>query len=233
MNPEIIYSDCDIVVINKPPGMAAHGGFSVSGETVADFLREKFPEIASVGDDPTIRPGIVHRLDKETSGVMVIARNQKSFDTLKKMFQERRMEKTYRAIVCGRMKTGKGIISLPLGRLAKNPLKRGAERGKTRIRGSREAITEYRVMRAGDMFSLVEARPKTGRMHQIRVHMKELGHPIACDKMYGGKNVCCPSDATRFLLHAQSLSFSFPEGTKRVFEADPPEDFLLAEKMIL
>lgn len=233
MNPEIIYSDRDIIAINKPPGMAVHGGFSVSGKTVADFLVEKFPEIKTVGDDPLIRPGIVHRLDKNTSGVMIAARNQKSFDALKKMFQERRVEKIYRAIICGRIKTARGIISFPIGRLAGNPLKRGVESGKARVRGARDAITEYRLIRANAMYSLVELRPKTGRMHQLRVHMKEIGHPVACDKTYGGKNVCCPTGIVRQLLHAQSLSFSFPEETKRVFEADPPDDFILAEKAII
>lgn len=213
--------------------MAIHGGFSVSGKTVADFLVEKFPEIKTVGDDPAIRPGIVHRLDKNTSGVMIAARNQKSFDALKKMFQERRVEKIYRAIVCGRVKTARGIISFPIGRMAKNPLKRGVGNGKARVRGARDATTEYRLIRASEAYSLIELFPKTGRMHQLRVHMKEIGHPIACDTIYGGKNVCCPAGVLRQLLHAQSLSFSFPEGTKRMFEADPPEDFLLAQKLIV
>lgn len=233
MNPEIIYSDRDIIAINKPPGMAIHGGFSVSGKTVVDFLVEKFPEMKTVGDDPAVRPGIVHRLDKNTSGVMIAARNQESFDALKKMFQERRVEKVYRAIVCGRVKTARGIISFPIGRMARNPLKRGAERGKAQVRGAREAATEYRLIRANNIYSLIELCPKTGRMHQLRVHIKEIGHPVACDTIYGGKNVCCPAGILRQLLHAQSLSFSFPEGRNRMFEADPPEDFLLAQRLIV
>lgn len=243
MNHEIIYSDRDVIVINKPPGVAVHssrmfmreasGGLRATGNTLVDFLLEKFPEIKTVGDDPTIRPGIVHRLDKDTSGILVIARNQKSFEGIKKLFQQRRVEKIYRAIVCGSLKTKRGVIAFPIGRIVKNPLKRGIEKGKARIRGAREAITEYRVLRAGNAYSLVELRPRTGRMHQLRVHMKELGHPIACDRVYGGKGVCCPLGVLRHLLHAQSLSFVFPERTKRMFEADPPDDFLLAEKSIL
>ena len=101
------------------------------------------------------------------------------------------------------------------------------------VRGAREAVTEYRVLQAGVRYSLVELMPKTGRMHQLRVHMKALGHPIACDTVYGGTHVCCPSGASRQMLHAFSLSFSYPTGVKRYFEADPPEDFLLAVKEVL
>lgn len=212
-------------MINKPPGVAVHGGFSVQGKTVVDFLLEKFPEIGVVGDEVRLRPGIVHRLDKDTSGVMVVARNQRSFDALKKIFQKREVEKIYKAIVCGRMKEKKGIINMPIGRIIKNPLKRGVEKGRKKIRGSREAITEYRVLNAGDKFSLVEIKPKTGRMHQIRVHMSAIAHPVACDKVYGGKNVCCPAGASSQLLHAQSISFSYPEGRKLYFEAEEPESF--------
>ncbi|MBI2640426.1 MAG: RluA family pseudouridine synthase [Candidatus Sungbacteria bacterium] len=238
---EIIYLDQDIIVVSKPPGIPVHGGLHVKGPALTDFLTKKFPEIKGVGEDPA-RPGIVHRLDKDTSGVMVVARNQKSFETLKKIFQERRADKTYWAIVCGKPKERQGMISLPIGRMVKNPLKRGVEQAKSRIRGAREAITEYRVLKAGSEYSLVELWPKTGRMHQLRVHMKALGHPVACDKIYGGKNVCCPTSAkaaagkpevmARQLLHAKSLSFSFPEGRKLHFEADPPEDFSKAVEVL-
>lgn len=230
---EVIYSDKDLIVINKPAGISVHAGPTVRGQTLVDFLLEKFPEIKAVGDNPQVRPGIVHRLDKDTSGVMVIARNQKSFEALKDLFKKRLVEKTYWAIVCGRPKEREGAISFPIGRLVKNPLKRGVERGRSRIRGAREAITEYRLLGGGEKFSLLELKPKTGRMHQLRVHLKAIGYPVACDKIYGGKNVCCPEGVARQLLHAQSLSFSFPEGHKLYFEADPPEDFDLALKEIL
>lgn len=230
---EIIYADKDIIVVNKPPRVSAHGGVYVQGETVADFLIEKFPEIVAVGDSPKVRPGIVHRLDKDTSGIMVVARNQKSFEALKDLFKKRLVEKTYWAIVCGKPKEAKGIINLSVGRLARNPLKRGVAAGKIKIRGARDAVTEYQVLKAGEKFSLVELRPKTGRMHQLRVHLKAIGCPVACDKIYGGKNVCCPEGVERQLLHAQSLSFSFPEGHKLYFEVDSPEDFDLALKEIL
>ena len=246
MEIEIIYSDPDLVVINKPPGISVHAGETVQGPTVADFLLEKFPEIRSVGDEPLLRPGIVHRLDKNTSGIMVAARTQESFLALKELFKNRLVEKTYWAVCCGKFKEKIGRVEYPIGRLISNPLKRGAEVGEGRIRGAREALTEYKVLKDGDEFSLVELKPKTGRMHQLRVHMAAIHHPVACDPVYGGKKVCCPASAkpacrtgrasagkpTRQLLHARSLSFSFPEGRKLRFEADEPEDFSNAVKIL-
>lgn len=227
---EIIYQDENIIVINKPPGVSAHGGKTVSGPTVVDFLLPRFPEIARVGDDPANRPGIVHRLDRDTSGVMVIARNQPTFEVLKELFKSRKIEKTYWAIVCGAPRKREGTISAPIGRLVAQPMKRGVEQGRSRIRGSRDAVTDYRVLKHNETYSFVELKPKTGRMHQLRVHTKSIGHPIACDRLYGGKNVCCPAGASRQLLHARSLSFSFPEGRRLYFEADAPEDFTLAQR---
>ena len=233
MDIPVIYQDEDFIIINKPPGISVHGGHSVSGETVADILLQKFPEIKNVGDAPAIRPGIVHRLDKNTSGVMVVARNQKSFDFLKELFKNREMEKTYLAVACGQLASLSGTISFPIGRLVKNPLKRGVAIGKTKIRGEREAVTDYSVLRENARYSLVELRPKTGRMHQLRVHLKALSHPVACDTLYGGEKVCCPKGVGRTLLHAQSLSFALPGGKRMCFEADPPEDFQFALKGIL
>lgn len=225
---EIIYEDNNLIVINKPPGVSAHGGKNVLGPTVVDFLLPKFPEIAEVGDDPIDRPGIVHRLDKDTSGVMVVARNQPTFEALKELFKTRKVEKIYWAIVCGALHQAQGIISAPIGRLIASPLKRGVEQGRSRIRGARDAVTEYRVVKKWDVYSLVELKPKTGRMHQLRVHLKSIGYPIACDAVYGGKNICCPEGCHRQLLHARSLTFSFPEGRRLNFEADAPEDFAAA-----
>ena len=229
---EIVYSDRDLIVVNKPPGMPVHPGVSVSGETLVGMLLERFPEIRGVGDNFSFRPGIVHRLDKDTSGVMVVARNQYAFDALKQLFKSRQVEKIYRAIVCGRLRENQGIISFPIGRSIKNPLKRAAVQGKSAVRGEREAITEYRLIKEWEGLSLVELCPKTGRTHQLRVHMKAIGHPVACDRVYGGKNVCCPEGADRQMLHAQSISFSFDGGRRFRFEADPPEDFSRAVRVI-
>ncbi|OHA00833.1 MAG: hypothetical protein A3C12_00920 [Candidatus Sungbacteria bacterium RIFCSPHIGHO2_02_FULL_49_20] len=228
---EVIFSDNDIIVLNKPAGISVHGGPNVKGETIVDFLIKHFPEVKGVGDDPA-RPGIVHRLDRDTSGVLVVARNTHAFEGLKLLFKTRNIEKIYLTVVCGKPKNREGIISYPIGRDAKNPTRRGAGGGRARVRGEREAETRYRVLKAGEAYSLLKVTPKTGRTHQIRVHMKAIGHPIACDRVYGGKKVCCPEGAGRQLLHAQSLSFSFPEGRRIKFEADPPEDFMRAQSMI-
>lgn len=238
MTPEIIYQDENLIAINKPAGISVHGGETIRCDTLVDFLLKNFPEIKNVGDlpyetasgslktDTTYRPGIVHRLDKDTSGVMVVARNQKSFEILKKIFKERKAEKKYLALLCGKLKKKSGIIEEPIGRLVKNPMKRGVDNmGRTHvIRGAREAITEYKVKKEYKKYSLVEFTPKTGRMHQIRVHAKALGNPIACDKIYGGGRNCCPEGLNRMFLHAKSLSFSFVEGRRLFFEADLPED---------
>lgn len=214
-----------------------HSGGSVFGRTVVDELLEQFPGLIGVGEDAA-RPGIVHRLDRDTSGVMIVARNQKAFMALKEMFQKRLVEKTYRAIVCGIPKEKTGIINLQIGRFSRDPTKRGVVAGRNIIRGAREAVTLYRVLKTGNGMALVELKPKTGRMHQLRVHMKAIGHPVACDVKYGGENVCCPvgkdgaAEPRRQLLHAQSLSFTYSAGHRHFFEADPPEDFALALKTL-
>lgn len=234
----IIYADENFIVVNKPPGLAVHASresFSQGRDkqiTLIDFLLKKYPEMAGVGDDPRLRPGLVHRLDKDTSGVMVVARNQATFFRLKEIFKNRLVEKTYAALVCGLPKEKKGLIDLPIGRLVNNPLKRGVEKGRSRVRGAREARTFYRILKPGKDYSLLELKPQTGRMHQLRVHLKVIGHPVACDRVYGGKNICCPPGAGRQMLHAQSLSFSFPEGKKNKFEAEWPEDFARAVEYV-
>lgn len=243
---EILYQNPQFIILNKPPGISVHGGDSVQGLTVVDFLLEQFPEIRGVGENllrsthfergslnAIERPGIVHRLDRDTSGVMVVARTQESFLLLKELFQNRRIEKIYHAIVCGRVFKMQGIIRAPVGRLQKNPTRRGVAGERALVRGARDAVTDYKVLKQGTAYSLVELHPRTGRMHQLRVHVKSIGHPIACDRIYGGKNVCCPAGTGRQLLHARSLSFSISEGSRFYFEADPPADFLIAEKYIV
>lgn len=231
MEPRLIYSDGDIIVVNKPSGLAVHGGLSVQGPTLTDFLLKKFPEIMEVGEDPA-RPGIAHRLDKDTSGVLVAARNQQSFLALKSLFKKRLVEKVYLAIVCGSLRDKRGVILSPIGRAVRNPLKRGVPQKGLAVRGLREALTEYRVLKERRGYAFLELKPRTGRMHQLRVHLASIGHPVACDQVYGGKKVCCPEGSSRQLLHAKSISFSFPEGRKLYFEADPPEDFSIALEAI-
>lgn len=219
--PNIIYIHDDFAVINKPPGISMHGGNRIVGETLADWLAQQFPEIRIVGDDPVMRPGIVHRLDKDTSGVVVIARVQHAFEYLKNLFKNRRVEKTYLALVAGRVAKKRGVIDLKIGRLVKNPALRGTEW--QRIKNEREARTEYRVLEYLPDFTLIEVTPKTGRMHQIRVHFAAFGNPVAGDHIYG-KTIKPPMGLNRQFLHASSISFSYPEGKRWRFEASLPDD---------
>jgi len=207
---KIIYEDKDILAINKPTGLVVHGENSL-----VDWLIKKYPEIKGVGEDPE-RPGIVHRLDKDTSGVLLIAKNQKSFEYLKEQFQNRKIKKKYIVLVCGKLKVESGVIDLPIGR-SKTPLKRlASEKARGKLR---EAITEYKVIKKFDNYTLVEAFPKTGRTHQIRVHFKAIGHPVAGDKLYGRQN-----NLNRQFLHANSLEFNLLNGARIKLEADLPED---------
>ena len=235
LNLSIIYQDNDIVVVNKPAGVAVHKGVAEKGETVADWLMEKFPEMKKVGDEPEFRPGIVHRLDKDTSGVLVAARIQKSFEFLKNQFQKREVVKKYLALVEGELKNDNGTIDLPIGRSKSDFRKKlASDNAKGELR---EAVTEYKVLErfgsvrhsmsntnTGHPYTLVEAYPKTGRTHQIRVHFKAIGHPIVCDSLYGGKRMTCPFDLARHFLHANFLEFISPSGARLKLEADLPED---------
>ena len=226
---EIIFEDKNIIVINKPAGLQAHPGSRNEKDTLVNGLLHKFPEIRSVGED-LLRPGIVHRLDKDTSGVMVIARNQKTFEELKRKFKDREVEKKYVALVYGHIIPKVGVIEKPIARAS--TYKKQVIAGKkteTRIRG---AITEYRVLKSVGDFDLVEARPKTGRMHQIRVHLFSIGHPIVGDKLYKIKKCLSVPSVKRQLLHAKELNFEL-FGQKYEFNVDPAEEFwLLDEKKI-
>ena len=226
---EIIYEDKDILAVNKPSGIAVHGvlGKSSAAPTLADALLKKYPEIENVGDDPALRPGIVHRLDKDTSGVMVVARNQKSFEYLKALFQGRDIKKKYLAIVSGVPKEKEGTIDRAIG-IVTGSTKRSVRSEKM----AKPAITEYKVLKTvvapdgqgrESSFSLLAVSPKTGRTHQIRVHLKSIGHPIVGDPLYGPKKQ--PPWATRLMLHAASIEFSGPAGDRMRFDAEEPEEF--------
>lgn len=224
----VIHAEPDFLALDKPAGLIVHRGGGVRGATFADWLVKKFPEVRAVGDDPGERPGIVHRLDKETSGVMVVARNQEAFEKLKRLFKERKVEKTYLALVRGVPEKKSGMIDAPIGRLAASPTKRGIG---PHTRGGRPAVTEYRVLERLGSHALLEVRPKTGRMHQIRVHLASIGHPVAGDKTYGRAGALPPGLERQF-LHAWRLEFSYPEGRRWRFEAALPEDLTGALKRL-
>lgn len=218
----VLYQDDDIIVVNKPAGLAVHKTSPHDEqETLVDLLLKQFPEIKNVGADPA-RPGIVHRLDKYTSGVLVVARNQKTFEWLTKQFKDRTIQKEYVALVVGSPKENKGHIDSPIGSLG---LKKTArEKPDTTIERWREAETNWEVEKRYEGYTLLKIFPHTGRTHQIRVHLASIGYPVVCDKLYGGKNVQCPAGLSRLFLHALRLSFSLPENKRMTFEADLPEE---------
>jgi 23S rRNA pseudouridine1911/1915/1917 synthase len=234
MEPTVIYEDEAIIVINKPSGLVVHSDGRHDWTTLVDWLLVHYPDLKGVGEEQTLpdgtiieRPGIVHRIDRETSGVLVVARTQKAFEKLKKQFQDREVKKVYRAFVYGEITETRGIIDKPIGS-GRGGL---APRSATRPRGiMREAQTVYSVIKSGKEASYIEAFPKTGRTHQIRVHFSAINHPIVADKLYA------PSRQpilgfTRLALHALSISFTHPDGRKVTFEAPIPGDFAEAEKL--
>lgn len=224
MKIQVIYGNKDFLAINKPAGILmhkiAHAGSQE--ETLADWLLKNYPEVRAVGDDPMNRPGIVHRLDKETSGVVLVARNQQAFDYLKSLFQKHLIQKTYLALVYGRVRERHGVINKPIG-IKTGSVKRSVLSSKMQ----KPAITEYRVKNyisiEGREYSLIEAMPKTGRTHQIRVHFAAIGHPVMGDKLYGGKRSVLDGLDRQF-LHAQSIEFTALGGERLKFEAELPEE---------
>lgn len=222
---EIVYEDQNLIVINKPSGLIVHpANQNDKSESVVSWLMEKYPEISSVGESAswrTIRPGIVHRLDKETSGLMLIAKNNDAFFYLKNLFQEHKIKKHYMALVYGKPKEPKGIIDAPLGKIG---AKQTTQIIGTRTLKERDAITEYKTLQNFKEFTLLEVMPKTGRTHQIRVHLKSIGVPIAGDKLYSPKKKDTHSEPPRLFLHAFKLEFLTPDQKSLILEADLPED---------
>jgi len=197
MKIDIIYEDNNILAINKSAGIMVHGDGRSKEKTIVDWILEKYPEIKGVGKPMILpdgtrieKPGFVHRLDKDTSGIMLIAKNQKTFEFLKKQFQARTIKKVYQAIVWGNVKEDKGKIDKPIGRSPST----GYFLSSRGVRGKmREAVTEYKVIKritnnqqptTDNKFTILEVCPHTGRTHQIRVHLKYINHPIICDKIY-------------------------------------------------
>lgn len=225
----VVFENDQYAVVEKPAGVVTHPSPTHKKGTLINGLLARWPEIAGVGEDP-LRPGIVHRLDKETSGLLVVAKTQPMFAWLKKQFQDRTVEKTYVALVAGSVKKEEGEIDIPIARgkgrrsikqIAVSPVKMGVLE---KAYKSRKAATGFKILRSYGDFTLVEAVPKTGRMHQIRVHFAHIGHPLAGDKKYASKKVLRALPMDRHFLHAQGLSFPLPDGTKASFSSSLPED---------
>ena len=214
---DVLYSDEDVIVINKPAGLVVHPGAGVEHGTLVNALIHHFPGIERVGHPE--RPGIVHRLDKETSGVMVVARSELAYNELKRQFKAREVEKVYMALVWGHLQMEEGKMDWALGR---DP--RFRQKISIRSRHPRAALTYYSVKKVLEGCTLVEVKPVTGRTHQIRVHFAAAGHPIVGDVRYGGKDKS--KRYVRLYLHAWHLVFSHP-ATKRLLEfyAPVPPEF--------
>jgi 23S rRNA pseudouridine1911/1915/1917 synthase len=208
----IVYRDDSLLVVEKPPGMVVHPAPGVSGRTVVDAVRG----LAGGGEDPE-RPGIVHRLDRDTSGLMIVARTERAHRALAEQVHERRVERGYLALVEGRVGSRTGTIDAPLGRDHRAP-----ERVTLGGRRPREARTHFEVIELLPADSLLAVRLETGRTHQIRVHMLSIGHPVCGDPTYGhaGRH-----GLERQFLHAASLRFRHPEsGEELSFESPLPAD---------
>ncbi len=242
---EILKETDDFLVINKPAGLIVHPDGKTDEPSVSSWILETYPEMKEVGEPTTLqdgtilyRPGIVHRLDRDTSGALVVAKNQETFDFLKKQFQDRQVLKKYIAFVYGVIRDDRGIINKPIARSKGDFRRWSAERGS---RGeAREAITIYRVLSRGDgdygqngehpkSATLVEFEPKTGRTHQIRVHCKAIGHPIVGDSLYSEPYIIKNPDFLGFkrqALHARSITFTLPNIEESIkVEAPFPLDF--------
>lgn len=220
MKLEILHEDGDVLVLNKPAGIAVHpGAGSETGTLVAGLLFREPEAFALVGEDPG-RPGIVHRLDKDTSGVLVVARTAQAHAALKKSFQECAVDKIYLAIARGHFKEPSGAIEAPIGRDPKNRQRFAV------LATGKEALTKYRVVAEEKGMSLLQVRLYTGRTHQIRVHLSHIGHPVLGDRLYGGPSNSPPFHAHRQMLHAWKIAFPHPStGERMVFTAPTPDDF--------
>lgn len=240
LEPKIIFEDKYILVLEKPAGMVVNRAETTEGLTVQDWVEKhsewdweslRAQKVSEGTEDFYKRSGIVHRLDKETSGILLVAKSPEAFENLQKQFKERKVKKKYLALVHGKVEPETGEIRAPVGRLPWNREKFGI------IPGGREAVTRYKVIATRDKggfwvvsrgpLSLLEVIPQTGRTHQIRVHLKYLGHPIVADDKYAGRKTSrqdrkmCP----RMFLHASYLGFFHPKSEKWVeFESKLPQD---------
>jgi 23S rRNA pseudouridine1911/1915/1917 synthase len=230
--PRLIHEEDDFIVLVKPAGLLMHAlpGKKDSEPMLADWIAKKYPETKRVGDDPEVRPGIVHRLDKDTSGIVLVCRTQEFFETAKRLFQDRAITKRYLALTRGHLERERNIITRPLG------IKPGTTQRSVRSEKMvKDAVTEYHVLvravRSDDAPSdarfkstLLEVLPHTGRTHQIRVHLTSIGHPILGDPLYGPKQKL--EWIPRLMLHALSIEFTTREGKKKHFTAPPDDAFL-------
>jgi len=216
---DIVYEDDYLLAVNKPAGMVVHPAAGVSQGTLVNVLLAYCPQVADVGGME--RAGIVHRLDKETSGLIVVAKDPQTHSALQRLFKRRQVRKTYVALVDGQVQPREGIIEVPIGRDPRVRLRM------TVSRTGRPAVTQYRVVEVFPQHTLLEVRPHTGRTHQIRVHLAWLGYPVVGDRVYGRRRPTIPLD--RHFLHARDLAFVHPvTGQKLALTAPLPPELVAA-----
>jgi len=222
---DIVYQDNNLIVINKPSGLVVHAGVKNPKNTLVNALLSHYPGIKEVGDEPALRPGIVHRLDKDVSGLMIIAKNNKTFQYLKKQFKQKKVKKVYTALVWGGFKKEKGGTDLPIAQNPKNPAKMVVVRDSKNelAQKAQTALTKFEVIKRFDNLALIRVYLKTGRRHQIRVHFKSLSHPLINDRLYGNRNQKTLGSG-RIFLHSTQLEFSHPSGKKMRFTSPLPAE---------
>ena len=213
---EILYEGSDLAVVIKPRGMVVHPAAGHPDGTLVNALLANLDSLGGIGGE--LRPGIVHRLDKETSGLMLVAKNDETQEALSRMLKDREIEKHYRALAEGKFKEPEGEIDAPIDRSKKDRKKMAVDPE------GRPALTRWKVLAEGHGCTLLDVHILTGRTHQIRVHLKSIGHPVCGDELYGnGRGVKVPC----LMLHAYSLSFEHPRTKEKMtFQAPLPEDFL-------
>ncbi len=242
-DPEIIFENDDVLVVDKPSGLSVHGDGDDPTGTLVEWFLNREPGSRGVGE-PRVgkdgkeleRSGVVHRLDRDTSGVIIMAKNQPAFDHLKTAFQERTVKKVYEALVYGIMKERWGTIARPIGRSNKDWKLRSAERG---ARGHlRDAVTSWeRIVSGqygGENFSHIRLKPETGRTHQLRVHLKAISRPIVGDSLYGDNLIGKSNNLglSRLALHATTLTIILPNGDEKTFSSPLPPELASAASLI-
>jgi len=211
---EVLYEDADVIAINKPAGMLVHSGAGRHSGTLVNAVLHRFGKLSSMGGE--LRPGIVHRLDRFTSGVILVARGDAAHRHLAQQFAARQVEKIYLALVQGRVKKDQGRVTAPITR---DPVRR--VRMTARLAHGRQAITSYQVLKRFKETTFLEVKIGTGRTHQIRVHLASIGHPVVGDKLYGA----AASELGRYFLHARQITFTSPGSGHRItVQASLPED---------
>lgn len=243
MDIPILFEDDDILVINKPEGITVHPDGFHTDKTIAEWFLEKCPKAKGVGESQMSsdgkgleRSGVVHRIDKDTSGVLVLAKTQLAYEHLKKQFHDRLAKKTYRAFVYGLFREKYGMIDRPIGRSVKNFRKRSAQRG---ARGTmRDAQTQWDVIMQGkyhnEDFSYLNLIPKTGRTHQIRAHLRAIDRPVVGDVLYSDYKLANSNNLgfNRMALHSYILELELPDGNIGIFQAPIPQSFEDAVKCL-